>query len=232
MMRPLPTSMLDAATRMPSRSTLASLATAPTSAPLHWLAPQAITAPPMSSRPPFRSSVDERMATAPPTSLESAPCPTARLSRPAFSAKDKAAPSLRMVEKSTVMLRWAFSVRLTGLPGAGRSVALSMRMSPWPPVPSLVLTLTLLLAFSAASSVAVLKTATLPLLRKSGAPMIRRSWASLVMTMSCGSSSHWPWRPAGASVRTEAGRASSQPPEVSMKPPSPPSAPPRALRLP
>ena len=231
-MRPLPTSMLDAATRMPSRNTLPSLATAPTSWPLHWLAPQAITAPPISSRPPFRSSVDERMATAPPASLVSEPSPTTRLPRPAVKVSDRAAPLLRTVEKSIVMLRCAFKLRLTGLLGSGRRLALSMRISPLPPRPSLVLTVTLLLVFSAASSVAVLSTATLPVLRKSGLPVIRLSWTSLVMTMSCGSSNHWPWRPAVASVRTEAGRASSQPPEVSMKPPSPPSAPPRALRLP
>ena len=42
----------------------------------------------------------------------------------------------------------------------------------------------------------------------------------------------FPALPIGASVRTDAGRASSQPPEVSMKPPSPPAAPPRALSVP
>ena len=231
LMAPLPTSTLDAATRMPSRNTLWSLATAPMSWPLHRLLPQATTAPPMSSWPPLSSSVDERIATAPPTSLLSAPRPTLWLPWPARSVSDSGAPSLRTVEKSSVMLRWALRVRLTGLLGAGLSVALSIRMSPLPG-PALVLTLTLLLALSAASSVAVLSTATLPLLVKLGPPLIRLSTAPLVMTMSCGSSSHWPLRPAGASVRSDAGRASSQPPEVSMKPPSPPSAPPRALKLP
>ena len=56
--------------------------------------------------------------------------------------------------------------------------------------------------------------------------------ATSLMVMSYGSSSQVPERPRGAAVSTLAGRASSQPPEVSMNPPSPPSTPPRTLRLP
>ena len=52
------------------------------------------------------------------------------------------------------------------------------------------------------------------------------------MVMLYGSSNHVPERPIGAAVSTIAGRASSQPPDVSMNPPSPPSGPPRTLKLP
>ena len=131
----------------------------------------------------------------------------------------------------------AFSVRLTGLGGLAFSAAARTLMSPRPPpdtLPALVVTLTLLPAFSAAARVLVSRRAwpLEVLVLKSGPPTMPRSLVPLVIRMSSGSSSQLPARPRGALVCTACGRASSQPPEVSMKPPSPPSGPPRALKLP
>ena len=73
----------------------------------------------------------------------------------------------------------------------------------------------------------------LPLLvLKSGPALMPVSVTLLLISRSSGSISHWPARPGAALVCTASGRASIQPPDVSMKPPLPPWAPPRALKLP
>ncbi len=98
----------------------------------------------------------------------------------------------------------------------------------WSPVP--VDTTTCVPVFSAALSVAEVMTAGEALAVKLALKPV--SLPALLMVRSYGSSSQVPERPFGAAVSTRAGRASSQPPDVSMKPPSPPSGPPRTLRLP
>ena len=139
-----------------------------------------------------------------------------------------------MVAWKSAMLRAALSDSDTGAVRGSTIRLVPQLMSPpcalLPPLP--VLMVTLLPPSSAAAMVAVFKLAASSVVLKLGPPVTLVSSTWSLMKMSFGSSNHCPARPRGASVATAGGRASSQPPEVSMKPPSPPAAPPRALRLP
>ena len=177
----------------------------------------------MTMSPPRVRIDDDRIDTAP--RLATSPRPALRLSV-------NSAPSLRSVDRSIEMSRSAFKVRLTARVGVALISALTTWMSPWPWPSWRVVTVTLVLPFSADSMLAVLSTAVPPVPMKLGPALTWLLGAPLVMIRSSGSSSHWPARPAGESVRSDTGCASSQPPEVSMKPPSPPNGPPRALSVP
>ncbi len=220
-MRPLAASSSDDATATPCCRPLPSVASAAVpNSPSQKRPLQNVPLPVSSRLPPAVCSVEALIR------IEPAPLLAA------VSVIDNAAPWLRRVAPSSTMLRSASSVNDTGDVGATSTVAFSIRMSPASKPLDEVLMLTLLPASSAASIVEVRIVALLPMAKKSGPPPMLLSPSVSLIVMSHGSSSHRPARPRAASVRTWAGRASSQPPEVSMKPPLPPKAPPRALSAP
>ena len=234
-MRPLPARSVLPRMDTPSCTLLPECATAPVLAATQpSTGPQAWLGPPSVMSPPAVAIDDDRIWMPPPRPPPS-PWPTGPPNAPATRLTVSGAFSVWMLESSITTLPMALIVRLTACVGATLRKASRSVMSPLPSLPalSLVVMVTLLLAFSAWLMVKVLRVAPSPLVLKSGpAPMAKSPSTPLLISRSSGSISHWPARPAGAPVSTNFGRRSIQPPDVSMKPPSPPSAPPRALRLP
>ena len=99
-----------------------------------------------------------------------------------------------------------------------------------PPAP--VVTTTLVPAFSAVWMLAVVTMAASFVLVKFGAAVTLVSAPASWIVMSLGSSSHVPPWPRAALALASIPDTSSQRPEVSTRPPSPPWAPPRAVRRP
>ena len=179
-------------------------------------------------RPPRLVIVESAICTTP------LPLPPTRPLLLALSVTFSGAVVLSIVEPEMMMSRCALKLRLTAAGGAALIFAPDMMMSP----PSLfvpaaaVVRLTLVPALSTATMVPVkMNAASLVVVNAGPAEMC--CWVPASPTCrSLGSSSHRPARPRGAAALTAAGRASSQPPEVSMKPPSPPNGPPRAEKSP
>ena len=156
-------------------------------------------------------------------------------SRPAVVTR---LPQVAVMASFTTTSRTAFRVRVDtgGLPGAlVHEIAVSTVMSPLPVPPVLaVMMVTLLPAVSADTMSATFTLAVLAL--GSGVKTLPLRLPPLVaapvMVTSAGSSSHRPAAPWGAEALTLIPATSSQWPEVSIRPPLPPCAPPRALMRP
>ena len=152
--------------------------------------------------------------------------------RPARRLMFSGPPALLMDELSALTKLSAMTVKLPGLAAVTLIEAPLMNTKPacrptdTPPVD----TMTSVPAFRAAAMVAVDSSALGPVAVNDASKLELGPKSEIVMLY--GSSSHVPARPSGADRSIASGRASSQPPEVSMKPPLPPAAPPRALKLP
>ncbi len=145
-----------------------------------------------------------------------------------------ALPSEEILAPKNSMSRSALSVKVTGSDSSTlRSAPENQKMSPGslPPMAAVV-RLTLFPASSALWMVPTQMNAESPVVVKSGPPLMLESKPEPSMYRSFGSINHSPGLPRGAVASMEAGRASIQPPDVSMKPPSPPCAPPRAENWP
>ena len=164
---------------------------------------------------------------------------------PALNTSDSGAPvDVIAAPLPMTMSRPASSVSVTGVGGATDNVTVGWNvceggwpivMSPKPScAPPPVTTRTSAPPFSALASVAVVSVERAPADVNTGPvpPATAMSWPISTISRSYGSSSHCPGWPKRAPRSIAAGCASSQPPEVSTKPPLPPALPPRALKRP
>ena len=179
--------------------------------------------------PPFSARVAELASVATPPTLASEFGLRARFSLPAPVA---------LMLALILMLLWAVSVSETSVALVVVMALLSV-MSPACAPPRLVVMVTLMPALSAACMVATVTTdesAVVVMLVVEG-PLTTLTFASAVVLIVTlfGSSSHWPAfppLPAPASANQPSAMSRCCLPEVSIFPPSPPKAPPRAAILP
>ena len=140
-------------------------------------------------------------------------------------------PTVDEIPALILMLLCADSVNVA-LPPAVLTMAFEMVMSPTSPLFPLVVTVTLTPASSAATMVATAMRDGVPVgsklkLALASVSAIRLSVALLMMIL-VGSSSHNPPLPLGALASATLVTSKNRLPDVSILPPSPPSAPPRA----
>ena len=159
--------------------------------------------------------------------------------RPAFATK---LPRVAVIAEFTFTSRTAFNVRVVGAVGTvtDQVITASTLISP-NPVPLVplfaVVIVTSVPRFKAVVMVVRFTLAVLALelgVKTSGLPPLNVPplFTAPVIVTSAGSSSHVPLLPFGALALMLMPNTSSQWPEVSIKPPSPPCAPPRAVMLP
>ena len=171
--------------------------------------------------PPFMFNVWLVLLPPPPVASESA-----------FSTRFSC-PDVDPIPALTLRLLCADSVSVA-LPPEVLLMASATVMFPASAPPALVVMVTLVPALRAASIVATVTMAASPVVEMvpGGVPVTLLSGPVVWMVTLFGSSSHRPPVPWGALASAARVTSSMRLPEVSMRPPSPPQAPPRALILP